>query len=61
MSRVPTLLFMPRTREEVVVRTMPETIRALVQSDLTAAGVELWDVEVTRDTIRVLVVVIGCL
>jgi ribosome maturation factor RimP len=32
---------------------MPETIRALVQPDLTAAGLELWDVEVTRDTIRV--------
>jgi ribosome maturation factor RimP len=32
---------------------MPETIRALVQPNLTATGLELWDVEVTRDTLRV--------
>ena len=32
-----------------------DAIRALVESPLTAAGLELWDVEVTRDTVRVLV------
>jgi ribosome maturation factor RimP len=33
----------------------PDAIRALVEPPLTAAGLELWDVEVTRDAVRVLV------
>jgi ribosome maturation factor RimP len=32
-----------------------DAVRALVESPLTSAGLELWDVEVTRDTVRVLV------
>ena len=32
-----------------------DAVRALVEAPLTSAGLELWDVEVTRDTIRVLV------
>lgn len=32
-----------------------DAIRALVEAPLTSAGLELWDVEVTRDTVRVLV------
>ena len=32
-----------------------DPIRALVEAPLTSAGLELWDVEVTGDTVRVLV------
>jgi ribosome maturation factor RimP len=32
-----------------------DAIRGLVESPLTSAGLELWDVEVTRDTVRILV------
>ena len=32
-----------------------DALRALVESPLSAAGLELWDIEVTRDTVRVLV------
>ena len=33
----------------------PDAIRALVEPPLTAAGLELWDIEMSRDTVRVLV------
>jgi ribosome maturation factor RimP len=33
----------------------PEAIRALVEPPLVSSGVELWDVEVSPDTVRVLV------
>lgn len=33
----------------------PDAIRALVEPPLASSGLELWDVEVSRDTVRVLV------
>ncbi len=33
----------------------PEAIRALVERPLASSGVELWDVEITRDTVRILI------
>jgi ribosome maturation factor RimP len=33
----------------------PDAIRALVEPSLASSGLELWDVELTRDTVRVLV------
>jgi ribosome maturation factor RimP len=42
------------TTKEVVMGPT-ETIRALAEPLLTAAGLELWDVEVSRDRVRILV------
>lgn len=58
MSRVPTLFDVrSETHKEVDVATSVEGIRALVERAVSAAGegYELWDVEATADTVRVLV------
>jgi ribosome maturation factor RimP len=39
----------------VVVLVAADAIRSLVEPELTAAGLELWDVEVGRDVVRILV------
>jgi ribosome maturation factor RimP len=39
----------------VVVLVSAEAIRSLVEPQLTAAGLELWDVEIGRDVLRILV------
>jgi ribosome maturation factor RimP len=41
--------------EEVVVMASTDNIRALARPPLAAAGLRLWDVEVTGDVVRVLV------
>jgi ribosome maturation factor RimP len=51
---VPTLLFADLDDEEVVMGPV-ETIRDLAEPSLAAAGLELWDVEVAADVVRVLV------
>jgi ribosome maturation factor RimP len=52
---VPTLFFATNQEKEEVVMGSTEGIRELAGPALTSAGLELWDVEVSRDIVRILV------